>query len=62
MFFIQKLVYNNIFKNNHIIAGMSCRSSVSKIPTEFSLTQFPTSQLGLISRAELILKSSSKSR
>ena len=37
-FFIEKLINNNLFKNNHIIILWNVlQSSVSKIPMEFSL-------------------------
>ena len=41
-------------------SGMSCKSSVSKIARSFRLSSFCRSQLGLILRVGLTLKSSSK--
>jgi len=55
MFFIQKLVNNNLIKKSyhHPLECLAGHRS-------FRLTQFPTSQLGLILRVWLILKSFSK--
>jgi len=59
MFFIQKLVNNNLFKNNRIIILWNVLP-VSGFQNPNGVFEFPTSQLGLILNVGLVLKSSSK--
>jgi len=65
MFFIQNLVNNNLFKNNHIIIlwnvvqFIDLQNSSVFLLSSISRRIF-ASQLGLVFRVGLILKSSSK--
>jgi len=65
MFFIQNLVNNNLFKNNHIIIlwnvlqFIGLQNSSGFLLSSISRRIF-ASQLGLVLRVGLILKSSSK--
>jgi len=62
MFFLQKLVKQQFIQKQSYHHPLECLAGhrFPKFQRSFRLTQFPTSQLGLILKVGLILKSSSK--